>query len=226
MIRGVLLDIDGTLLDSNDAHAGSFADAIAEQGLDVPVEKLKSLIGMGGDKLLPTVGIEPHSRVGEAVTRRKKEIFAAKYLPRLRPFHGTRDLLSHMKAKGLTLVVATSAGGEELQSLLRAASIEDLIDTQSTASDAKNSKPSPDIVEAAIERSRVPREELLMLGDTPYDIEAARRAGVAVVALRAGGWPDEELRGALEIYDDPADLLARYADSAFAGVELAKEASR
>ncbi len=226
MIRGVLLDIDGTLLDSNDAHASSFVDALAEQGLDVPLEKLKSLIGMGGDKLLPTVGVEPHSRVGEAVARRKKEIFAAKYLPKLRPFHGTRDLLSHMKAKGLTLVVATSAEGEELGALLRAAKIEDLIDAQSTASDAKNSKPSPDIVEAAIARSQLPREELLMLGDSPYDVEAALRAGVAVVAVRAGGWPDEELRGAMEIYDDPADLLARYADSAFAGVKLAESAVR
>jgi HAD superfamily hydrolase (TIGR01509 family) len=226
MIHGVLLDIDGTLLDSNDAHAASFVDALAEQGLDVPLEKLQSLVGMGGDKLLPAVGVEPSSRVGEAVARRKKEIFAAKYLPKLRPFHGTRDLLSHMKAKGLTLVVATSAGGEELDALLRAARVDDLIDTQSTASDAKNSKPSPDIVEAAIERSKLPRESLVMLGDSPYDVEAALRAGVTVVAVRAGGWPDEELRGALEIYDDPADLLARYSDSIFAGAELARSAVR
>ena len=226
MIRGVLLDIDGTLLDSNDAHAGSYADALAEQGLDVSLQKLKSLIGMGGEKLLPAVGVEPSSRVGETVARRKKEIFAAKYLPKLHPFPGTRDLLAHMKAQGLTLVVATSAEGDDLQHLLRAARIEDLIDSQSTSSDAKSSKPSPDIVEAAIARSGLTREQLLMLGDTPYDVEAALRAGVAVVAVRAGGWPDEELRGALKIYDGPADLLARYAESAFAGVELATNAAR
>ena len=223
MIRGVLLDIDGTLLDSNDAHASSYADALDEQGLTVAVDKLKSLVGMGGDKLLPAIGVEPTSRVGEAVARRKQEIFGASYLPKLRPFHGARDLLQHMKAQGLKLVVATSAKGDELEALLRAAGIGDLIEShhRATSSDAKSSKPEPDIIEAAIARSELPREALVMLGDTPYDVEAATRAGVAVVALRGGGWQDEELRGAVAIYDDPADLLARYAGSAFAGAKVA-----
>ncbi len=216
MIRGALLDIDGTLLDSNDAHAASFADALAEEGHQVSPTRLKSLIGMGGDKLLPTLGIDPDSKVGKTVSRRKQEIFRASYLPRLHPFPSTRDLLRHMKMKGLALIVATSAKGDELQALLRATGIEDLIDEQSTSSDAKESKPSPDIVEAAIARSKLPRAELMMLGDTPYDVEAGNRAGVPVVGLLAGGWPAGELFGALAIYRDPADLLASYADSPFA----------
>jgi phosphoglycolate phosphatase-like HAD superfamily hydrolase len=216
MIRGALLDIDGTLLDSNDAHAASFADALAEQGRQVSPTQLKSLIGMGGDNLLPALGIDPSSKVGKTVSRRKQEIFGARYLPRLHPFPATRDLLDHMKARGLALVVATSAKGDELQALLRATGVEDLIDAQSTSSDARKSKPAPDIVEAAIARSQLPRAELMMLGDTPYDVEAGTRAGVPVVGVLAGGWPASELFGAVAIYQDAADLLANYADSPFA----------
>lgn len=209
-LRGVLLDIDGTFLDSNEAHALAFADAFGEEGLDVGFERLRPLIGMGSDKLLPAVGIEPTSRVGEHLKRRKKEIFDERYLPRLRACRGARDLLEHMRALGLKLVVATSAPGEELGKLLHAGNIEDLIEREATASDASASKPDPDIVEAAIEKSKLPRQSLVMVGDTPYDIEAATRAGVPLIALRCGGWRDDALTGAAAIYDDPAHLLAEY----------------
>ncbi len=209
-LRGVLLDIDGTFLDSNDAHALAFADATGEEGLGVGFERFRPLIGMGSDKLLPAVGIEPTSQVGEHVARRKKEIFDERYLPRLRACRGARDLLEHMRALGLKLVVATSAPGDELGKLLKAGKIEDLIEREATASDANASKPDPDIIEAAIEKSKLPRESLVMVGDTPYDIEAAKRAGVPLIALRCGGWSDHELKGAVAIYDDPAHLLAEY----------------
>lgn len=213
--RGVLLDVDGTLLDSNEAHATAYARAMAEEGLDVPVARILPLIGMGGDKLLPALGIEPNSRVGEHVARRKKELFEEKFLPSLKPFPATRDLLDHMKRLGLELVIATSAEGDELRGLLRRAGIEDLLDAKTSSSDANGSKPDPDILQAAIARSHFPREELVMLGDSPYDVEAARRAGLRVVAVRCGGRSNDELKGADEIYDSPADLLARFDDSIF-----------
>jgi phosphoglycolate phosphatase-like HAD superfamily hydrolase len=115
-----------------------------------------------------------------------------------------------MKRRGLVLTVATSADGAEVDALLDRAGVADLIDTGSSSSDAAGSKPEPDIVLAAMARSGLPDDALVMLGDTPYDIESARRAGVPIIALRAGGSPDDALAGADEVYDDPADLLAHY----------------
>ncbi len=215
-VRGVLLDIDGTLLDSNDAHAHAYVEALAAEGIVVPFERIRPLIGMGLDKLLPAIGVDAHSRAAEHVGRSKKEIFSARYLPTLGPFHGARDLLLVLKKHGITLTVATSAGSDELSGLLRAARIDDLIDAKATSSDAGSSKPDPEIVEAAIARSGLPRDALVMLGDTPYDVEASVRAQVRIIALRAGGATDAALRGAAQIFDDPADLLAHYDESLLA----------
>lgn len=215
-IRGVILDIDGTLLESNDAHASAYVDALAGEGVHVPHEKIRRLIGMGGDKLLARIGVDPRSATATRVTRAKRQIFAARYLPGLRATRGTRDLLDHMRARGLRLVVATSASREEVGALLRAARIDDLVEGESTSSDAKSSKPDPDIVEAAIARAGLDRAELVMLGDTPYDVEAAKRARVAIVAVRCGGWSDAELAGADAIYADPAEVLAQFDATRFA----------
>jgi HAD superfamily hydrolase (TIGR01509 family) len=212
-----LLDIDGTLLDSNDAHARSWADTFRELGYDVPFERVRPLIGKGGDKLLlETVGVEQESDEGKRLSERRRAVFTEQYLPTLRPFPGVRELLEQMRAAGLTLVVATSAGGDELDGLLRAAGVDGLLDAATTSSDAERSKPDPDIIQAALARAGCDAAEALMLGDTPYDVQAARRAGVATVALRSGGWDDAALAGALAVYDDAADLLRRYETSPFA----------
>jgi HAD superfamily hydrolase (TIGR01549 family) len=213
--RGVILDVDGTLLDSNDAHAAAYAEALAEEGTRVPQEKIRRLIGMGGDKLLARIGVDPHSAMASRVTRRKREAFAARYLPGLHATKGARDLLDHMRARGLRLVVATSASREEVGALLRAAHIDDLVEGESTSSDAKSSKPDPDIVEAAIARAGLGRNELVMLGDTPYDVEAATRARVPIIALRCGGWSEPDLAGADAVYADPADLLSQFEETSF-----------
>lgn len=216
-VRGVILDVDGTLIDSNDAHAHAWVDAFTEAGIQVDYEQVRRLIGKGGDKLMPEVsGIEKDSEQGKHIADRRREIFSARYLSTLKPFPGTRDLLVRMRDAGLKLVVASSAEGEELEQLLKVAQVEDLIEEQASSSDADESKPDPDIVQAAIKDSGFRPDELLMLGDTPYDIEAATRAGVRTVALRAGGWQDQELAGAIAVYQDPADLLTRFDESPFA----------
>ncbi|HWA72468.1 MAG TPA: HAD family hydrolase [Polyangiaceae bacterium] len=138
------------------------------------------------------------------------------YLPKLRPFAKARELLLRLRADGVRLVVATSAGEEEMQALVKVANIEDLLDDQTSSSDAKNSKPDPDIISAALKRARANPDEAWMLGDTPYDVEAARRAGVQVIALRSGGWKDEQLTGATAIYENVAELLALYESSPLA----------
>lgn len=211
MLRGVIFDVDGTLVDSNDAHAQSWVDTFAEAGYDVPFDVVRPLIGMGGDKLLPkTIGIKADSEEGKKLTRRRSEIFHEEYLPRLKPLAGSRDLVLRVRSDKMKAIVATSAKDEELQSLLKAAQVADLMGEKATASDAKRSKPDPDIVHAAIEESELPPSDLVMIGDTPYDIEAATRAGLRVIAFRSGGWKDPDLKGAVEIYDGPADLLHNY----------------
>ena len=214
MIKGVIFDIDGTLVDSNDAHARSWVDTFAEAGYDVPFDVVRPLIGMGGDKLLPkTIGKSRDSEEGKKLVKRRSEIFRERYLPHLRPLKGARDLVLRVRSDGLKAVVATSAKEEELKGLLKAAQVDDLMEEEATASDADRSKPDPDIVHAAIEQSGVSSEYLVMIGDTPYDIEAASKAQVRTIAFRSGGWKDDALKGAVEIYNGPDDLLAHYESS-------------
>jgi len=134
-------------------------------------------------------------------------------MPYLRALPGSRELVQRVKKDGLKPIVATSARDQELKDLLKAARVDDLMEERATASDAKRSKPDPDIVHAAIEESDIPPQQLIMIGDTPYDIEAAARAQVRSIAFRSGGWTDDELKGAVEIYDGPADLLKNYDSS-------------
>lgn len=213
-LRGVLLDVDGTLVDSNDAHAHAWVRALEEQGITVAFEKVRPLIGKGGDKLLPEVaGIDPESPEGKAVSKRRGAIFQMEFLPSLRPFPGVKALLARMKRRGLRLAVASSAKEDELNGLLRLCGADELVEARTSSDDADNSKPDPDILQAALEQLRLPPNQVLFLGDTPYDVEAGTRAGVKVVGLRCGGWRD--LDGSLAVYDSPADLLAQFDQSPF-----------
>ena len=208
------MDVDGTLVDSNDAHARAWVEALAENGVDVPFEKVRPLIGKGGDKLLPEVsGIEEESPEGERIGSSRSKIFKERYLPNIKAFPQTRELLKRMRDEGLKLVVASSAKEDELTPLLEKAGAADLIEKKTSSDDAENSKPDPDIVKAALDKSGLAPDEVVMLGDTPYDIEAASRAGVRAMALRSGGWKDCDLSGAIATYDDTADLLAHYDSS-------------
>lgn len=215
----VILDVDGTLVDSNDAHARAWADAFAEAGVDVPFERIRCAIGMGGDKLLPHVaGIRDDSPLGERLSRRRGEIFTARYLAGVRPFPGVRELVERFGRDGFTVVVASSASKDDLQALLDRAGVADLIATQTSSDDADESKPDPDIVLAALKRAGAAPGAAIMLGDTPYDVEAALRAGIRIVGVESGGWRREELGGAVEVHADAAALLEGYERSIFARV--------
>ena len=222
MLKGVIFDIDGTLVDSNDAHANSWVETFAEAGYEVPFDVVRPLIGMGGDKLLPqTIRVSQDSAEGKKLTARRSEIFRERYLPRLEPLNGARDLVLRVRSDDLKAIIATSAKDKELNGLLEAANVADLMEERATASDAKRSKPDPDIVHAAVEESEIPANQLVMIGDTPYDVEASTKAGVRIIAFRSGGWKDVDLKGAAEIYDGPADLLRHY-DSSLIGRERKK----
>jgi HAD superfamily hydrolase (TIGR01509 family) len=212
--RAVLLDMDGTLIDSNAAHVHAWVEALKEHGHEVSEKDVWPLVGMGGDNLLPAaVGIQKDSAEGKKISERRGEIFRESYLPHLEPFPGVRPLLERMRGDDLRLMVASSSPKDELQKSLDIAGVTDLVEGFTSASEAGRSKPDPDVVAAALDKLDLPAGEVVMLGDTPYDVQAAGKAGVGVIAFRCGGFRDEDLRGALALYDGPADLLTRYDES-------------
>jgi HAD superfamily hydrolase (TIGR01509 family) len=214
VIEAVLLDVDGTLIDSNDAHARAWVDVGQEFGHAIAFDDVRWLIGMGGDKVLPRLtGLQEESPEGERMLERRGEIFRERYLPALAAFPGARELVDRLRADGRKLVVATSASETDLKALLEQAGLESLLEDATNSDDAEESKPSPDIVEAALKKSGAAAAHAVMIGDTPYDIEAATRAGIRAIAVECGGWGADELADAVEVYASPGDLLARYDQS-------------
>lgn len=210
--RGVIFDIDGTLVDSNDAHARAWVRAFADQGIEVPFERVRPLIGMGGDQLVPRVtGIEKGDPRYQPLSDGWKRHFQEGELPGLRPQPGSRALALALRSRGLRLIVGTSADEALVENLLKIAQVEDLLTEYTTASDVEASKPEPDIVQAAVTRLGLSPAEVLMVGDTPFDIESARKAGVDTVALRCGG--DDRFGGAAAVYDSPQDWLDHLEES-------------
>jgi HAD superfamily hydrolase (TIGR01509 family) len=214
MFQGVIFDVDGTLVDSNDAHARAWVEALAEAGHHVPFERVRRLIGMGGDKLLPEVtGLSADDPAGEGIAQRRARIFRERYLSGIRALPGARDLVKRLRRDGQALAVASSAQPDELGTLLEIAGAHDLIEERTSSGDVEQSKPEPDVVVTALRRLRLPASAAVMIGDTPYDVEAALRARVAIIGFRSGGWTDRDLEGSLAVYDGPADLLARLESS-------------
>jgi len=210
MLRGYVFDVDGTLVLSNDAHAMAWQEALAKHGYMVELNDIRRLVGMGGDKLLENlhIGLTDTKGDGKEIKAARLQIFMEKYAPTLQAAPGARKLIAAIQEQGLAVIVATAATKEELDMLLEKAGVADLIPHAATADDARNSKPDPDIIEAALEKVGLMPDEVLMVGDTPYDIEAACKAGVRTIAVRCGGWDDDDLDGASVIYDDPDDIVA------------------
>lgn len=206
--------MDGTLVLSNDAHAQSWVEAFAKHGYSITFNDVRWLIGMGGDKLIPKLapGLTKDAGVGKQISEYRSKLFKEKYANNLQSAPGSRELVQKLQAGGFKLLVASSANAAELNTLLKAAKIDDLLKEATTSDDAERSKPEPDIIHAALDKIGLPSTEVVMIGDTPYDIEAAAQAGVGVLAVRCGGWKDEELSGAIRVYDDPADIAVKCKD--------------
>ena len=222
MIRAVLFDIDGTLIDSVDAHAEAWADAFRKFGKDVSVQDARSQIGKGGDQFLPVfLSEEEIERFGKDLEEWRGEHLKREYLPKFRPFPQARALCERVIADGKKIALASSAKADELQEYKKIAGIADLFDEQSETSsgDAERSKPHPDIFLATLAKLGIDPHEAIVVGDTPYDAEAARNSGMEIVGVLCGGFPEDDLRraGCVAIYRDPADLLANYDKSPLAG---------
>jgi phosphoglycolate phosphatase-like HAD superfamily hydrolase len=210
MVKAALFDIDGTLVDSNDAHAHAWVKAFDEARIHVDFDKVRRSIGMGGDKLMPAVaGIEEDSPIGKRISKRRGELFTSDFLPTLTPFRDAGRLVSTLQSRGIVTVAASSAKENELEALLEIAGAPSLVGRSASGDDVEQSKPDPDIIHAALKKAHSAPDEALMIGDTPYDLEAAARAGVKAIAFRSGGWDDASLGRAIAIYDGPWDLLAQ-----------------
>lgn len=206
----LLFDIDGTLIDSNDQHARAFCQALDRSGYRVSYSAVRRLIGMGGEKLIPqAVGRELPEEEVTAIGDLKKKIFFEDFFSEVRPFPQTPELLRCLTQSGCPLAVATSASRQELDHLLKIKpDLTRYFSVLACGDDVSRAKPAPDIIQVALSQLQVPAKKALMVGDTPYDIEAAQRAGVRTIAFLSGGWSREDLEGAIGFFSDPADLLA------------------
>lgn len=219
-MRAVLFDVDGTLIDSNDYHAEAWRRTFAEFGQDVPLADVRAQIGKGGDNLLPA--LLPHELIAEHKTRMedfRSALFEREYLDRIRPFPGVRALFERVRERGLTIALASSGLEDEVAHHLELIDCEDLVERTTSADDAERSKPEPDIFAAALRKlGGIAPEEAVVVGDSPYDMLAAKALGMMTIAVRCGGFADEVLTqaGCDQLFDDPADLLGRFAESMLA----------
>jgi HAD superfamily hydrolase (TIGR01549 family) len=206
--EAVLLDMDGTLVNSNELHASAWAEVLERFGHEISAEQVWPLIGKGGDKLLPELtGIDAESEEGKRISEARTKVFIEHYAPRIKAFPKVKELLQCLQTHGKKIVIATSASEEELNAILKSAGLEDCFPAMTSADDAENSKPDPDIIQAALKKVGEPAERAVMIGDTPYDIEAALRAGISIIAFRSGGWSDEDFEGATAVCEGAEELL-------------------
>jgi len=212
-LSGVLFDVDGTLCDTNYLHAVAWSRALREIGHEVPMAVLHRHIGMGSDRFTDEV-IGEHSEIaGDAHRQYYREMW-----PDVRAFADAARLLRAVAAKGATVLLASSADSDELEMLRKAIDADDAITDATSSGDADASKPAPDIFQAALDSVDMGAKDALVVGDSVWDVLAAKKAGLECVGLLSGGIAASELRqaGAIAIYDDPGDLLQNLQSSPLA----------
>ena len=220
MITAVIFDIDGTLVDSVDLHAAAWGVTFATYGKQIDVTTVRRQIGKGSDQLLP-VFFSPAelTQFGEQLEQERSALFKRDYLPRVTAFPHTRELFERIKQDGKQIALASSAKEDEVQVYKQLARIADLLTGETSSEDVAQSKPHPDIFAAALKQvGNPPVADAIVVGDTPYDAQAAGKIRLRTIGFLCGGWTEEELRnaGCVAIYRDPADLLAHYATSPLA----------
>lgn len=219
-MRAVLFDVDGTLVDSVDSHAIAWQEAFAAFGHEIELRRIRNQIGKGGDELIPVfLTASERRRHAREIEAYRLATFRAKYLPKIAPFAQVRALFARLRKDGWKLALASSSNRDDLTFFIKRLGVGAMLDVVTTTEDAHRSKPKPDIFLAAKTRLQsVDASSCIVVGDSPYDHIAARRAGMISIGLLSGGFPGSRLRaaGAAEIYHDVADLLLRYRTSLFA----------
>ena len=217
MIKALLCDIDGTLVQSNWLHAEAWQVAFRVMGIELELEEVRRQIGKGGDELVPVFVVWwKRKHVEEPLKAFRKHVFKTEFLLRVEAMPQAKEFLTRLRAAGIKLALASSASKEDLLTFKKIVGMDGLVDEETSADDAEKSKPHPDIFEAALKRLGLKPEETLALGDTPYDAEAAGKAGVWTIGVESGGWSREELlaAGCVEVYKDVAELLKEFEGSA------------
>ncbi|MFJ3654080.1 HAD family hydrolase [Streptomyces nigra] len=217
--RIAVLDVDGTLIDSNYHHALAWYRALRSVGETWPVWRLHRLIGMGGDQLVTALGGEDlERRVGDRVREQQgKEVDGL--IEEMAPLPGARDLLLAIKERGHRLVLASSGKERHVDAFLDMLDARDVADDWTSSADVEASKPAPDLLHVALQKLGAPPDApSVMIGDSVWDVEAAKRAGMPAFVVRSGGFGDDELRnaGAAALYDTPADLAKALDDTPLA----------
>lgn len=220
MIKNVIFDVDGTLVDSNKLHAESWQKAFAKYDKQIGFDAILPEIGKGGDQLMPEfLSPAEMAKFGEELEEYRNELFQKEYLPRVKPFPKVRELFERIKKNGGRIVFASSATDEDVEEFKKITDTADLLEDATTSDDAESSKPAPDIFIAAMEKlGNPPKNEIIVVGDTPYDAIAAKKSGLQIIGVTCGGWSAEKLKeaGCAEVYQSPADLLERFDQSALA----------
>jgi HAD superfamily hydrolase (TIGR01509 family) len=213
-VLAFIFDIDGTLVDSNELHVDSWDRAFRRFGKQFPREKLRAQIGKGSDQYLPEfLTPDEIKRFGKALDDYRSELFRNEYLPKVQPFPKVRELFQRIHDDDKRIVLASSGKKEDTKYYIDLLKIEDLIEGYTSGDDAESSKPAPDIFAASLKKlGDMSPADAVTVGDTRFDIEAARKAGLKTVAFLCGGTSEATLRkaGAVAIYRDPADFLAHY----------------
>jgi HAD superfamily hydrolase (TIGR01509 family) len=212
--RGVLFDVDGTLVDSGYIHAVCWWQAFRQQDRDVAMSLIHRSIGMGGDRLVPHVIADADDDLIAELTAAHDALYST-YWPQLRPLPGAVELVRRCHEAGLVTVLASSAGATELAVLRRVLDVDDCIDEATSSADGDSSKPEPDLVLAALDKAGLEAQDAIFIGDAVWDVEASSQAGVACIGVECGGTSEAELReaGAIAVYRDPADLLSNWKGS-------------
>jgi HAD superfamily hydrolase (TIGR01549 family) len=201
-----ILDIDGTLVDTNYHHAVAWYRAFHEQGIVLPVWRVHRHIGMGGDQLVAALaGDEVEDEHGDAIRDAEKNLYM-ELIDEIEAFDGARELIGDLKRRGRTVVLASSAKQDEVEHYLDLLDARELADDWTTSADVEATKPEPDLVRAALDKAG--GDGAVMVGDTPWDVKAATRAGVETIAVLTGGFSQQELdgAGAAAVFESVAEL--------------------
>lgn len=219
MIRAAIFDLDGTLVDSNELHVDAWDETFRHYGKQFPRAELHRQIGKGGDQYLPVfLSAQELKAIGKEVEEFRADLFKRKYLPRVQAFPHVKELFQRLRGDGKRIALASSGNDDEVTHYAELAQIDELIEAQTTKSDVQHSKPRPDVFLAALRHLGTAAEETIVIGDTPYDVQAAKKAELRTIGLLCGGFSADELRayGAVAIFRDPADLLESYERSPLA----------
>lgn len=214
MIKAFIFDIDGTLIDSVEAHAKSWVKTFEKFGKKVELSETRKLIGMGGDQFLKDYFTKSElEKYEEEIEKYRSDLFKKEFLPQVKPFKKVRELFEKIRYNGKQIVLASSAKKDEVEAYKKIARIEDLINEETSTDDAEQSKPEPDIFEAALQKIKMAdKKDVFVIGDTPYDAIAAKKAGLTSIGVLTGGWSKDKLleSGYERVFQDIEDIYKNY----------------